>query len=185
MTTNSKAALELKRLRECAGFSVRGMAAALRNAGSKYGRSPSSYAYYENDFRKPYLPLDLVEALIPLFLDKGDPPIVEREILALAGTGRNSLWIARPRFTENSVLSSNGIVDPDLLSAVLEKIEHAAAERSVELTSRHIARMAAEVYARLSGLQESQQLAQLDQEVGSVFRLAQTFLNEDSNDLQD
>lgn len=176
MATNSKAALELKRLRECAGFSVRGLATALKDAGSHYGRSPSSYAYYENEYRKPYLPMDLVDALSPLLCGKGAPPIRNRDVLALAGTQHNSLWIARPTFSENTDIKNNALIDPDLLTAIMNKISENASEYSLNLTNHHLARMTAEVYARLFTLRESERWPRLDQEAKAICRLAGTLL---------
>ena len=179
MATNSKAALELKRLRECAGFTVRGLAAALKEAGSNYGRSPSSYAYYENEYRKPYLPMDLVDALAPLLCGKGSPPIRNRDVLALAGTQHNNLWIARPSFSENSIFANNTLVDPNLLTAIMTKISENASRHSLDLTHHHLARMTAEVYARLSALTESEQSTSLDREIEAVCRLAKSLLDGD------
>lgn len=71
----SAAAIGLKRLRERAKMSVREMAEALR-------KPPSTYASYEDKFKKPYLPLDLAHALVPILVPKG---IAEAEILTLAG----------------------------------------------------------------------------------------------------
>jgi hypothetical protein len=178
MATKSKAALELKRLRECAGFSVRGLATALKEAGSSYGRSPSSYAYYENEYRKPYLPMDLVDALAPLLCGKGAPPIKNRDVLVLAGTQHDILWIARPIFPEN-IYNNNDIIDPDLLTAIMNKIAKNAAHYSLNLTHHHLARMTAEVYARLSTLGESERWPSLDREAEAVCRLARTLLDGD------
>ena len=184
MATKSKAALELKRLRECAGFSVRGLATALKDAESSYGRSPSSYAYYENEYRKPYLPMDLVDALAPLLCGKGAPPIKDRDVLALAGTQHDSLWITRPIFFEN-ISKNNDLLDPDLLTAILNKITKNASQYSLNLTNHHLARMTAEVYARLSTLGESERWPSLDREAEAVCRLARTLLDSDETSTDD
>jgi phage repressor protein C with HTH and peptisase S24 domain len=42
----------------------------------------SSYSFYEDEYKKPFLPIDLVQALIPLFGPHGVEP---DELLALAG----------------------------------------------------------------------------------------------------
>lgn len=71
----SKAALGLKRLRERTKMSVREVAKALE-------KPVSTYASYEDKYKKPYLPVALVKDLLPIFTDKG----VERgELLELAG----------------------------------------------------------------------------------------------------
>lgn len=178
MATISKAASELKRLRECAGYSVRGLAAALKEAGSNYGRSPSSYAYYENDYRKPYLPVDLVDALAPLLCGKGAPPIRDRDVLALAGTQHGNLWIKRLTFSEENN-KYNILIDTDLLTAIMNKVNEGASEYSLNLTNHHLARMTAEVYARLSMLSESERWPSLNREIEAVCRLAKTLLNSD------
>lgn len=176
MATNSKAALELKRLRESAGYSVRGLAAALKESGSNYGRSPSSYAYYENEYRKPYLPIDLVDALAPLLCGKGSPPIRNRDVLVLAGTQHDSLWIARPAFSEKIETKEFKLIDPDLLTAIMNKIGEHASANSLILSNHQLARMTAEVYARLSSLNEEERWPSLDRETESVCRLARTLL---------
>jgi phage repressor protein C with HTH and peptisase S24 domain len=75
MPRQSKAALALKRLRERTGLSVREVAA-------KLGRPGSSYASYEDKYKKPFLPVDLIKLLIPVFAPYG---IAESELWALAG----------------------------------------------------------------------------------------------------
>lgn len=71
----SKAATGLKRLREQAELSVQEVADALK-------RPKSTYASYEDKFKKPYLPLDLVRSLVPIFGAKG---ISRSDIMLLAG----------------------------------------------------------------------------------------------------
>jgi len=75
MTTRSPAAEALKALRNRAGLTVRAMAEAL-------GRPASTYASYEDKYKKPYLPLDLIEDLSPILEARGIP---RGEILELAG----------------------------------------------------------------------------------------------------
>ena len=71
----SKAALGLKRLREQTGMSVRELADAI-------GRPTSTYASYENKYKKRFLPADLILALLPIFSAKGVDPA---ELRALGG----------------------------------------------------------------------------------------------------
>lgn len=76
MGRQSKVALELKRLRERAKMSVREMATALDDM------APSTYASYEDKYKKTFLPMELVKKLVPILSKRG----VDREdILALAG----------------------------------------------------------------------------------------------------
>ncbi len=81
MPAASEAARNLKRLRERSGLSVREVAAAL-------SRPASTYASYEDKYKKPYLPLELVKALEAIFVGRGDPPIGSGDVLSLAGVTR-------------------------------------------------------------------------------------------------
>lgn len=67
---------KLKQLRQRAGLSIREVAHAL---GMENG---SSYQHYEDRFRKPFLPLELTQRLIPIFAAKG---VDAAELYALAG----------------------------------------------------------------------------------------------------
>jgi phage repressor protein C with HTH and peptisase S24 domain len=75
MKGQSKAALGLKRLRERTGMSVREVAAAI-------GRPTSTYASYEDKYKKRYLPADLILDLLPIFSARG---VGENELKALSG----------------------------------------------------------------------------------------------------
>ncbi|MGH7075447.1 MAG: XRE family transcriptional regulator, partial [Stellaceae bacterium] len=66
----------LKEIRRRAGLSIREVAEAL---GMEHG---SSYQHYEDRYRKPLLPLDLVQKLMPIFARAGADPA---ELYALAG----------------------------------------------------------------------------------------------------
>ena len=61
MPEASPASRKLKQLRQRAGLSIREVAHAL---GMEHG---SSYQHYEDRFRKPLLPLDLMRSLVPIF----------------------------------------------------------------------------------------------------------------------
>ena len=176
MATQSKAALELKRLRDRAGFSVRQLAAALSEANSKYGHSPSSYAYYENDYKKPYLPADLVNALVPIMSGRGDPPIDARQVLVLAGTEHDSLWRRRIEFDEIPSKIETSDVNAALLGDILEQLEAESETQSVHLQPHQKARLAAEIYARTTDAAPHETSAMLRQEVKRVLRLAKAFL---------
>lgn len=178
MATKSKAALELKRLRDHAGYSVRQLATALRDANSKYGYSPSSYAYYENDYKKPYLPVDLVNALVPLMLGCGDPPITERQVLILAGTEHDSLWQRRIKFDERPGKTGISKVDVTLLGDILERLDAEAAARRLPLESHQKARLTSEIYERVANTRADQRAEALQREIGRVMRLAKIFLRE-------
>jgi phage repressor protein C with HTH and peptisase S24 domain len=66
----------LKEIRRRAGLSIREVAEAL---GMEHG---SSYQHYEDRYRKPLLPLDLTQKLVPIFARAGADPA---ELYALAG----------------------------------------------------------------------------------------------------
>jgi len=76
MPAISAASRKLKQLRQRAGLSIRQVAQAL---GMEYG---SSYQHYEDRFKKPLLPLELVLKLVPIFAPAG---IEAAELYALAG----------------------------------------------------------------------------------------------------
>ncbi len=72
----SAVARRLKQIRTRAGLSIRQVAEAL---GMEHG---SSYQHYEDRFKKPLLPLDLILRLVPIFAPRG---IDSSELFALAG----------------------------------------------------------------------------------------------------
>lgn len=172
MTTQSPAALELKRLRERAGYSVRQLAAALRELGSKYGRSPSSYVYYENDYKKLHLPVELVEALVPLLLDRGTPPISEHQLYALAGQARDKLWIIRPDFSEKQATKKKGEIEAEILAEILQLLEAESNALSLDLSDKKKAYLAAEIYRHLMITGEAGQPGRIDWEVAHSCRVA-------------
>ncbi len=88
MAETSAAARDLKRLRERSGLSVREVASAI-------DRPASTYASYEDKYRKPYLPLELAKQLEAVLVGRGEPPITSNDVLALAGVTR-ALFAAEP-----------------------------------------------------------------------------------------
>ena len=180
MPTNYKASLELKRLREHAGYSIRQFAAALREMGSDYGQSPSSYAYYENGYKKPYLPVDLVDALTPLLLDRGTPPIGERQLLALAGPPRNSLWIIRTKFLEKQNTRTRAEFEADLLAEIIRGVDLETEALSLQLSDRQRARLIAVVYQRIVATDSMDQPGMVDWEVAHACRIAKGVLQSNS-----
>jgi DNA-binding XRE family transcriptional regulator len=71
----SQSARKLKALREGAGLTVRATAKAI-------GRSASSYAFYEDEYKKPYLPMDLIKSLEKVLVPRG---VGSAELYELAG----------------------------------------------------------------------------------------------------
>lgn len=101
-------ASSLKHLREETGLSIRKLAAHL-------GVAASTYANYEQRYKKRYLPWELVEKLIPIFLIHG----IERErIIVLAGIGE-ALPVSE--------------VNNDLLQNIIRKTEIALEEEDIHL----------------------------------------------------
>jgi hypothetical protein len=91
MTEISAVSRRLKQLRQRSGLSIREVAQAL---GMEHG---SSYQHYEDRFKKPLLPLDLIRKLVPIFEPAG---IDSAELYALAGvnaTGERPLLAPEPR----------------------------------------------------------------------------------------
>jgi transcriptional regulator with XRE-family HTH domain len=84
MTVLSKASVALKELRKRAGYTVRGIEAM---TGINY----STYATYENNYKKPHLPIELVEKLWPIFEGRGHPPIGPEDYSRLLGLSLDSL----------------------------------------------------------------------------------------------
>jgi SOS-response transcriptional repressor LexA len=74
----SRVGQQLKALRERSGLSVRKTAAMLE-------MQPTSYAYYEDGFKGEAIPVSLAKSLRGVMSGKGQPPIVDADILALAG----------------------------------------------------------------------------------------------------
>src|SRR5437764_4917817 len=72
----SAVARRLKQIRSRSGLSIRQVAEAL---GMEHG---SSYQHYEDRFKKPLLPLDLILRLVPIFGPRG---VDSAELFALAG----------------------------------------------------------------------------------------------------
>ena len=87
MAETSPASRGLKRLRQKAGLSIRDVAHAL---GMEHG---SSYQHYEDRFRKKFLPLDLVQKLVPIFEPHG---VGSAELYALAGMDNKARPLAAP-----------------------------------------------------------------------------------------
>jgi phage repressor protein C with HTH and peptisase S24 domain len=65
----------------------------VRDVAEELGRPHSTYASYEDKFKKKFLPADLTRELVPVFGKHGIP---EAEVLALAGMGptRSALPVA-------------------------------------------------------------------------------------------
>jgi phage repressor protein C with HTH and peptisase S24 domain len=106
MLKTSAVAKELKRLRERAGLSVRALA-------DRVHLSPSSYAYYEDEFKRRFLPIDLLKQVAPVLAEHGIP---ESETYRLAGiTGINREGSAIAEVDHDAPLHGTNFVSIDEL----------------------------------------------------------------------
>src|ERR1700687_1473111 len=87
----SAVARRLKQSRTRAGLSIRQVAEAL---GMEHGWS---YQHYEDRFKKPLLPLDLILRLVPIFGPRGVDPADLFALAGLDGSGQRPLAAIRLR----------------------------------------------------------------------------------------
>jgi phage repressor protein C with HTH and peptisase S24 domain len=85
----------LKEIRRRAGLSIREVAEAL---GMEHG---SSYQHYEDRYRKPLLPLDLTQKLVPIFTRAGADPAALYALAGVDASGSHLLGATAPRDEEN------------------------------------------------------------------------------------
>jgi hypothetical protein len=85
MAEVSAVSRRLKQVRQHAGLSIRQVAEAL---GMEHG---SSYQHYEDRFKKPLLPLELVLKLVPIFEPRGVDPADLFALAGVDGTGQRPL----------------------------------------------------------------------------------------------
>lgn len=85
MADVSAVSRRLKQVRQRAGLSIRQVAEAL---GMEHG---SSYQHYEDRFKKPLLPLELILKLVPIFEVKGIDPADLYALAGVDGTGQRPL----------------------------------------------------------------------------------------------
>lgn len=65
--------------------SLRSRAIGLRELARLIGWDASRYQYYEDTYKKAYLPRELVERIKPHVVGRGEPPVTAAEIDALCG----------------------------------------------------------------------------------------------------
>jgi hypothetical protein len=70
----------LKLLRERAGLTIREIADLIEMPCSTYN------SYERKNYRQPHLPMKFVQRLVPGLIGRGNPPITEVDLLALAGS---------------------------------------------------------------------------------------------------
>lgn len=81
MSDKGEAASKLKKLRQRSGLTTRALAERLDMVHS-------SYQYYEDRYKKPYLPREFTEKLVHVLSDFG---VAESEVLSLSGTNVHQL----------------------------------------------------------------------------------------------
>ncbi len=64
---------------------IRARAIGLRALAREIGWEPSKYQYYEDQFKKTWLPRELIERIKPHVVGRGLPPVTAAELDALAG----------------------------------------------------------------------------------------------------
>lgn len=71
---------------------MRSRAIGLRELARAIGWDASRYQYYEDAFKKPFIPRDLIERISPHIVGKGEPPVTLDELESLSGVQiRNNL----------------------------------------------------------------------------------------------
>lgn len=107
MQNASENARRLKALRERAGIGLRELARHI-------GRDASGYQYYEDRCKKEFLPREVIEAVRPYLVGRGDPPVTVEEVNALAGIEPTN--IAAPHrdiaVVPQKVLELEGLLPP-------------------------------------------------------------------------
>ena len=117
MIKKSEAARKLKQLRERTGMSVRQLA-------DQIGRPTSSYAFYEDNYRKSFLPIDLVRQLVPILT----PYAIEvSEIMQLAGIVKGDALLEHKSNKETHSDKHDGTDPPSKYTSILELDVRAAA----------------------------------------------------------
>ena len=62
---------------------IRSRAIGLRELGRAIGWDASRYQYYEDQYKKLYIPSELVEIIRPHLVGRGDPPVTDAELNSL------------------------------------------------------------------------------------------------------
>lgn len=99
LMSRSENALKLKTIRE--------RAVGLRELARLIGWDASRYQYYEDLYKKPYMPPDLVELIRPHLVGRGDPPVSDAELDSLLPPRRSPLPV-EPSLDGGDVLEGVG-----------------------------------------------------------------------------
>lgn len=98
---------------------LRSRAVGLRELARAIGWDASKYQYYEDSYKKLFLPRDFIERIRPHLVGKGNPPITNAEIDALAGLASESpeqtsfLPPVQPRLPAIEPMQPPTVVTPD------------------------------------------------------------------------
>ena len=115
------------------------------------GMPTTSYQHYEDRYKKPLLPVDLVTKLAPMFAEHGIDP---DEVLALGGVTRETAPLNRK-----------------LMRDVIEGIYAFSREQKIDLAPAPFAEIVVELYMEVSQVEVDQQAATLKHTIGPVVRL--------------
>jgi transcriptional regulator with XRE-family HTH domain len=112
MMAVSAVSRQLKQLRQKAGLSIRDVAQAL---GMEHG---SSYQHYEDRYKKPLLPLELVRRLAPIFATSGVSPAETFQLAGVNAAGevpltstQGDLAAGMLRIDEVDLRGEGGLID--------------------------------------------------------------------------
>lgn len=143
MAEPSPAARKLKELRNRAGLTVRRVAKEALGTDSH-----STYSHYEDSFKKPTLPADLVRALIPIFTASG--AVSAKELWDLTAVRGEAPQV--PQSVKKPVTSPNSQLDivtkeeakeamrtRAIKDAALDLLRHLPIEERLEVLNRAIA----------------------------------------------
>lgn len=97
----------LKEIRERAGVGVRELARAIDWDASRYH-------YYEREYKKPFLPDELVELVSPRLVGKGNPPVTieELKLLASSAAAPTHLLLEHSRVRDAEVIDAIEVPTP-------------------------------------------------------------------------
>lgn len=90
---------------------IRSRAIGLRELARAIGWEASRYQYYEDSYKKAYLPLELVDLIRPHLVGRGEPPVTETEIDSLLPPPRNPTALARGPDDTRALLAIRAMIE--------------------------------------------------------------------------
>lgn len=79
---------------------IRERAVGLRELARLIGWDASRYQYYEDSYKKPYMPVELIEMIRPHLVGRGEPPVTDAELDTLLPTPRKPATAAPTEQTD-------------------------------------------------------------------------------------